>query len=112
MSDDDEMIQAFENALHPAVRDVYAEEKEIAARLIARRMEESKSWIQEGLTWLPYVGSVFEEDDIGPQAAVSDINILARGEEVIKKIEARLNETLDSDVREGIRQDVRDIWGL
>jgi hypothetical protein len=112
VGDEDEIIQAFENALHPAVREAYAEEKDYAARLIARRTEESRSWIQEGLTWLPYVGSVFEEDDIGPQAAASDINILARAEAVIKKIEAKLNETLDSDVRDGIRQDVRDIWGF
>jgi hypothetical protein len=109
---DDESLEVFENSLHPVVRDVYAEEKNIAAAYIARRVEASKSWIQEGLTWVPYVGSIFEEDDIGPQAAVSDVNILGRAQEVIQKIESRMNETLDSDVRDGIRQDVRDIWGL
>ena len=113
MSDaDDECLEAFENCLHPVVREVYAEEKNIAAAYIARRIEASKSWIQEGLTWVPYVGSVFEEDDIGPQAAASDVNIFARAEEVIKKIEVRMSETLDGDVRDGIRQDVRDIWGF
>jgi len=110
--EESEFEQIYKGMLHPVVRDVYEEEKRIVERQIAKRIEQGKSWIQEALTWAPYVGSVFEENEIGRQAAVDDVNIFAEANDVIKKIEARLGEALDDDVKEGIREDVRDIWGL
>ena len=90
--EESEFEQIYKGMLHPVVRDV--EEKRIAKRQIAKRIEQGKSWIQEALTWAPYVGSVFEENEIGRQAAVDDVNIFAEANEVIKRIEARLGEAL------------------
>ena len=108
---DDEDIAAYENALHPAVRAAYAEERLLAAAHIKRNIEAGRSWVQEALTWVPYVDAVFDEET-GPAAAASDINIFARAADVTRKIEAALGETLDEDTRRGIQQDVTDIWGL
>jgi hypothetical protein len=107
----EEDIQAYKNCLHPAVRAAYEEEERIVAAHIRHNVEAGQSWIQQALTWVPYIDAVFEEDT-GDAAAVSDINIIGRQNLVISKIEAALGESLAEDTRQGIRQDVRDIWGL
>ena len=108
----EEEIQAFESVMLPQVREAYTEEERFAAAKIQARIEAGKSWIQEALTWAPYIGSIFEEDETGPQAAVDDVNLEARGNEVIQKIETRLGLKLDDETKKNIQEDVRGIWGF
>ena len=108
----DEEIKELEAVIVPEVRDVYAEEEAIVAAKIAANTNRGSSWLQEALTWVPYIDEVFSEDTGGPQAAVSDVNLYARGSIVINKIEAKLGYALDEETRTGIREDVADIWGL
>jgi len=106
----DEDLQAYKNCLHPAVRSAYFDEQQYASELVRGRVERSRSVIQEALTWVPYVGSVFEENEIGSVAAVSDIDRLDRARLVINKIEAAMGETLPEEIKVRIRQDIYNIW--
>jgi SOS response regulatory protein OraA/RecX len=108
VSDDD--MQAYKNCLHPAVRSAYFDEQQYAAEYVRRQIEKTKSVVQEALTWLPYVGSVFEENDVGSVAAASDIDRVYRASLVIRKIEADMGETLPEEIKVRVRQDVYNIW--
>lgn len=96
--------------LPDAVRDAYAEEAQFIAGKLKFAQEQGSSIILEALTFLPYVGSVFEEDDIGVAAATSDVNRDHRVKLVIKKIEDGLGFTLDDETKASVKEDINQMY--
>jgi hypothetical protein len=106
--DDEESDLTEEEArsvLPQVVLDAWAEE----AKFIAKRVEfaNRSSVIQKALTFLPWVGDVFDADnEIDVAAACSDVNRQDRARIIAEKIEKGLGLTLDEDSRKHILEDV------
>ncbi len=106
---EDEITEAdAANIIPEYVRQAYNDE----AHYIARRVEyiNRKSWVQQALTFVPYIDAVFEENDIGVAAACSDVNPAYRATIVIAKIEAGLGWPLDDETKADITNDMYDIY--
>jgi hypothetical protein len=90
------------------LRKIYAQEWEFIIRRVETYRKRSQSYIQELLTWiLPYgLDGPFEENEIGFQAALSDVNTEGRVQAVIGNVEAELGFSLDDETKAGIRADV------
>ena len=99
-------IDAVQQLIPEVVRQAYAEEEQFIARKVEAARKAGASWIQELLTWVPYVDAVFQEDEIGVSAATSDVNRDVRTRLVISKIEQGLGFSLDDETKANIRTDV------
>jgi hypothetical protein len=89
-----------------AVRQAYAEEAVFIATTVRVNRETGESWIQQALTWVPYIDEVFEEQEIDIAAATSAIDRPSRVRVVIDKIEKGLGFALDQETKDGVRADV------
>jgi hypothetical protein len=72
-------------------------------------MVEDKT-IASGLSWLPWVGDIFDENTINTAAATSDVNREARALIVVGKIEQALNTKLGQNTIQGIRVLVENMY--
>lgn len=99
-------IGAVEQLIPDVVRQAYVQEERFIAGKVEAARKAGASWIQELLTWVPYVDAVFQEDEIGVSAATSDVNREVRAQLVIDKIEKGLGFSLDDETKANIRTDV------
>ena len=89
-----------------AVRQAYTEEAVFIANKVRISRETGESWIQQTLTWVPYIDEVFQEQEIDIAAATSDVDRAWRVRIVIDKIEKGLGFALDQETKDSIRTDV------
>jgi hypothetical protein len=111
MADDDVVTaEDIEGLVPPEVRQILAEEGEfIAARVRAAQ----GSWdriIASGLTWLPYVGDVFDENRINTAAATSDVSRDGRVTVVVAKMEHALGTRLSANTVESVKRLIYDMY--
>jgi hypothetical protein len=94
----------IEALLPDEVKHVLAEEAEFIAARVRYRRAQGDSLIQSALTWLPWVGDVFEENEINTAAATSDISREERLRVVVGKVEAAFGGVqLSADTVDGFR---------
>lgn len=102
------VLEQLQSVIVDVVQEVYAEEEEAAGERIRRACE--NSWLEEALTWLPYVGDLLDSSCIAPDPP-SLAAVDRRADIAVQKIEARLGGPLDEETRENVRTDIRSIWG-
>jgi hypothetical protein len=101
----------IEALLPDEVRKVLAEEAEFIAARVRLRRAQGDSLIQSALTWLPYVGDVFEENEINTAAATSDINREERLRVVVDKVQAAFGGVqLGADTVDSFRRLVHSMY--
>jgi hypothetical protein len=110
MADDTITDAEREGLVPPEVRAVLAEESEFIAAKVRRAQGTWDKTIASGLTWLPYVGDVFEENSINTAAATSDVVRSQRVKIVVDKIEKALNAKLSENTIDGIRGLVEEMY--
>jgi hypothetical protein len=107
---DDVDIDDLSTIMHPAMRQAYDEERAFILFKVERSQRIGKSMIQELLTWLDYVGDIFEEEEIDIPNATSDVDRDQRVRLVLDKIERTLGEPLDETTRANVRSDIWDMY--
>jgi hypothetical protein len=109
--EDDEITGAEFDALLPTeVKNALAEESEYIASKVRASQGTWDKTLASGLTWLPWVGDIFEENKINTSAACSDVNRDDRVKLVVAKIEKALDSKLSEDEVDGIRSLIYELY--
>jgi hypothetical protein len=101
------MSDEYEDAVVDIVQQVYAEEEEAAQEYMDRVC--GKSWFEEAITLIPYVGPVLLDTSCTydpPPMATMEPRVAA----AIKRIEDGLQLKLDDETKKNIREDIGLIW--
>jgi hypothetical protein len=103
MSDEAITAEDLEALLPHEVKKVLAEEAEFIASKVKAAQGTWDSTVASALTWLPWVGDVFEENRINTAAATSDVNRTTRVQIVVTKLETGYGAKLTENTIAGIR---------
>jgi hypothetical protein len=110
--DDEEITSSDIEALMPdEVKMVLAEEMAFIIEAVRKRRASGESVIQSALTWLPYVGAIFEENEASARDVMEDIGLDTRVQIVVAKIQAKFGDVeLSKATIDGFRRIIGDMY--
>ena len=103
MGDEEITSEDLEQLLPPAMKNALAEESEYIAMMVKGAQGTWDRTLASGLSWLPWVGDVFEESTINTANATSGVNRDSRVAIVVGKVEKALGCKLGKFTIVGIR---------
>lgn len=110
MGDEEITPDELEQLLPPEVNKALAEESEYIAVMVKGAQGSWDATLASGLSWLPWVGDVFEENTINTAAATSGVNRDTRVSIVVGKIEQALGSQLGEFTIASIRALVDNLY--
>jgi hypothetical protein len=110
MSDDDLTPDDIADLLPLEVKAALADESDFIATRVRSAQGTWDKKVAVGLSYLPWVGDIFEENTINTAAATSDVNREARLGMVIAKIEQTLGAKLGQFTVDGIRELIYNLY--